>query len=99
MLPEIQNTRRILISKSTEFAKKENKLRNLPSIVEEVDRDYWQTVSDSVAAWIRSSIATIRSMYQAALAAGRTVPNAQRVFNELRLIETALQYLITLPPY
>jgi len=99
VLPEIQNTRRILRNQSADIAQQANELRNLLSIFEEVDVDHWQSAAEWAATWVRTSIVEIRSAYQTAIANGVNVPNAQRVFNELLQIERDLHYVMTLPPY
>ncbi|KAK4221947.1 hypothetical protein QBC38DRAFT_504465 [Podospora fimiseda] len=76
-----------------------NTLRNLLSIFQEFDTDYWEAAASWAREWVWDSIALARRSYQAAINSGQCPANAQRVFNELRLIEQVLQYILALPPY
>jgi hypothetical protein len=99
VLGDVQNTRRRLDAQARWASQQVNDLRNLLSIFQEFDTDYWEAAATWAHDWVTGIIHRARTAYQTAIANGQSPTNAQRVFNELRLIEADLQYILTLPPY
>ncbi|KAK1753839.1 hypothetical protein QBC47DRAFT_430865, partial [Echria macrotheca] len=98
VLPAIHDVRR-RVRRQCEALSKEypTPLRNLLSIFDEFDPDYWQAAANWAHDWVTRWIGEIRRRYQSASVGGNRPANYARVMNELRLIELALQYVVTLP--
>ncbi len=99
VLDDMQNVRRRMAEQARWASQTVNDLRNLLSIFDEFDTDYWSAAADWARDWLRTNIALARRMYQTAIQNGQNPINAQRVFNELRRIEQDLTEILALPPY
>ena len=99
VLPAIQTTRRQLQTQTRAISTHVNDLRNLLSVFEEFDIDYWAAARDWAHRWVQQNIVLATRLFREAEARnpGFGPSNAQRVYHQLYLLQAALQYITQIP--
>jgi hypothetical protein len=98
--PAIQTARMRLRVQVRAVSRRVNALRNLLSVFDEFDVDYWSSAATWARTWTENHIVLATRRFRDAVNANPLNPpaNAQRVFNELQLLEDELDYIKTFPP-
>jgi hypothetical protein len=97
--PAIQTSRMRLRLQVRGVARRVRELRDILSIFDEFDPDYWESAANWAQTWTLRHIRLATRRYREAIANNPTSPaNAQRVFNELQIIEDELDYIRTFNP-